>query len=244
MVLVEEQESRTSLRQRHHALPDLAGSRRAWLTPRAKSATFQSQSRAGTTAEITLTRSCGMDERDGDYFELLREALDPANSPAPAPVWPLDREIVLDFHQNSIAKEADLDRRGEVRTRKLVVGPGKHFASGTGLDRLQKVTLAPASGLRVDEPARGELLHTIPLPSTFSDALPLLCSGKLLVCRIITKCVRLAAVEFIVEDKMGLVVPVHLYHIPARFSAADLNARYPVGAIYGTFQIYKRKRTS
>ena len=46
-------------------------------------------------------------------------------------------------------------------------------------------------------------------------------------------CLRTAAVQFVVEDPGGRVVPVHLYHLPARLEAAELDLMFPLGACYG-----------
>ncbi|KAL8287631.1 hypothetical protein RQP46_003489 [Phenoliferia psychrophenolica] len=61
-------------------------------------------------------------------FAQLREAVDPANSP-PALVAGLPRELVLQLHQRAIEREVELDKRGEVRTRKMVISGGKHFSN-------------------------------------------------------------------------------------------------------------------
>lgn len=55
----------------------------------------------------------------------------------------------------------------------------------------------------------------------------------MLVCKIISRCFRTAAVQFVVEDPGGNVAPVALYHLPARWTCDDLNDEFPQGATYG-----------
>ncbi|KAK4705887.1 hypothetical protein P7C70_g311, partial [Phenoliferia sp. Uapishka_3] len=139
-------------------------------------------------------------------FDRMREALDPANSP-PTRVTQPPREVILLLHQQELDREAQLDSQGEVRTRKMAISPGKHFSSAA-LEDLKLMDL------------EGEVLCN-------KAAL-----GKLLICRVITKCFRTVAVQFVVEDHGGRVAPVHLYHIPATLESPDLDLIFPIGSTF------------
>ncbi|KAI5480858.1 TPR and SET domain containing protein [Pseudohyphozyma bogoriensis] len=77
-------------------------------------------------------------------FQLLREASQ-LSEPFPLPP-PLPHELVLLAHQQAIEREQDLDRRGAVRTRTVVVGPNKHWSSKK-LEELRITRIGPNSGL-------------------------------------------------------------------------------------------------
>ena len=85
-------------------------------------------------------------------FAQLRSAMDPASSP-PTLVPPLPRELVLQTHEQALAREAVLDARGEVRTRTMVLGPGKHFSTRS-LDELEPMDLG--GDVLCGRPATGE----------------------------------------------------------------------------------------
>lgn len=83
-------------------------------------------------------------------FAQLREALLHQSGPSRLPI--LDRDDVLQAHNALVARERAL--ADEVRTRKAVVGPGKHFSSVGRLEDLKRVGLDPTE-LGTDEIARG-----------------------------------------------------------------------------------------
>lgn len=90
-------------------------------------------------------------------FEQLRSALEPAE-PFPLPPT-LPRELVLLTHTRSLEREAEFDRLGEVRTRRVVVGPGKHWSSKR-LEELKVVGLGVNEGLSCNAVAKGKQLRT------------------------------------------------------------------------------------
>ncbi|KAK4054028.1 hypothetical protein OIO90_003673 [Microbotryomycetes sp. JL221] len=123
-----------------------------------------------------------------------------AAEPFDAPV--LDKYTLLERQRQLIATERSLTG---TRTRKTLVGPGKHWSSKQ-LEQLEPTTFAK---LRCNEVA----------------------TGKALVCRVISKCVRTASVQFIVESEDGLVAPVHLHRWPVNLCAA-LDDEFIIGNIY------------
>lgn len=158
-------------------------------------------------------------------FKLLRDASDRASS-TPILLSPLTRELVLLIHRRALE---DIDAQSEVGTRKMVVGPGKHFSKAI-LEDLEEMELGEE--VLCNEVARGEL----PLLNVSNGAelsRVLVVAGKTLVCRVISRCLRTVAVQFVVEDCHGRAVPVHLYHVPARLSSTELDQIYPLGATFG-----------
>lgn len=55
--------------------------------------------------------------------------------------------------------------------------------------------------------------------------------------RVVSRCLRTVAVQFVVEDARGRVVPVHVYHIAARLDNPDLDLMFPLGAFFGPYFI-------
>lgn len=127
------------------------------------------------------------------------------------PLSILDRTSVLDNFTAIESRETTLDQRREIRSRSIVLGPGKHHSS-THPDRLGIISLSPDHNLNNNEPAK----------------------GKLLLVRIVSSVIRLASVQFIGEDHQGRVAPIHLHHIPIKYGLLELNETYSRGAIFGT----------
>ncbi|KAM0789928.1 hypothetical protein ACM66B_006768 [Microbotryomycetes sp. NB124-2] len=109
-------------------------------------------------------------------------------------------------HRELIARERSLDDQHQIRTRKTLVGPAKHW-SDKSLKVLEPVTLGE---LRCNDVG----------------------AGKVLVCRVISKCTRTAAVQFIVESCDERVAPVHLHRWRIS-SVADLNDEFMIGSYFG-----------
>ncbi|BGP43797.1 hypothetical protein JCM10449v2_007854 [Rhodotorula kratochvilovae] len=108
-----------------------------------------------------------------------------------------------------ISSERQLDREGQVRTRKVVIGPGKHFSAASTAD-LEPCQLSP-NDLELDNLAR----------------------GCILLVRVVVGPVRTGAVQLVVEDPAGRVAPLSLYHVPARFTQKEIEELWPVGAVFG-----------
>ena len=164
-------------------------------------------------------------------WDALRDAalVLPPPSPLPPP-QALPRAHLLAQHAQLASQERQLDREGQVRTRKVVIGPGKHFSSASSTASLRPCKLSD-SDLLLDKPAKGasRLYRYLHVGSTDSG-LP---AGRILVVRIIVAPVRTAAIQLVVEDCTGRAAPLSVYHVPARYEQRELDELWPVGAIYG-----------
>ncbi|GAA6020699.1 hypothetical protein JCM11491_000520 [Sporobolomyces phaffii] len=136
--------------------------------------------------------------------------------PEPTRLRQLDRTAVLGAHADLDARERGLDAAGQVRTRRVMLGGGKHY-SPIALERLEPTTLS-SGRIRVDEVAH----------------------GRCLVCRVITSPVRTASVQFVVQDSQNFVMPVSLFHVPASFDSRDLSDIYPIGASFAVKEPFVR----
>ncbi|GAA5918258.1 hypothetical protein JCM1841_002132 [Sporobolomyces salmonicolor] len=144
----------------------------------------------------------------------LREAY--AYLPTPTSLPQLERSTVLASYAEIITRERALDAEGQIRTRRIVMGSGKHVSKGK-LDQLERIDLSGKQS-RCDEVAK----------------------DKVLVCRVVAAPVRTASVQFIVEDHAGRVAPVSLSHFPARFDAKMLNELFPTGAYFAVKEPFFR----
>ncbi|GAA5927278.1 hypothetical protein JCM3775_002502 [Rhodotorula graminis] len=144
-------------------------------------------------------------------WDALRDAalVLPPPSPLPPP-QALPRAHLLAQHAQLAEQERRLDREGQVRTRKVVVGPGKHFSAAPSAASLRPCQLSDPD-LVLDKPAR----------------------ERILVVRNLVAPVRTAAVQLVVEDCTGRAVPLSIYHVPARYDQRELKELWPVGALYG-----------
>lgn len=88
-------------------------------------------------------------------FQLIKETFNDTPQPTRLPLLP--RELVLSAHQQTLERELELNQRGEVRTRRVVVGPGKHYSRAGNLLDLKRVELGPNGGMRCNEIAFREL---------------------------------------------------------------------------------------
>jgi hypothetical protein len=73
--------------------------------------------------------------------------------PEPTRLFKLDRNAVLAAHADLNEREETLDAAGQVRTRRVIVGGGKHF-SGLGIEELKPITSLDDE-IRIDEIAKG-----------------------------------------------------------------------------------------
>jgi hypothetical protein len=89
-------------------------------------------------------------------FALYREAATTTADSFPLPV--LSRHLVLANHAAVEARESSLDRRREVRTRKVVIGPGGKHYSNREFGDLVSVGLGPSDGMRCNEVAQGSFI--------------------------------------------------------------------------------------
>ncbi|KAM0751712.1 hypothetical protein T439DRAFT_355610 [Meredithblackwellia eburnea MCA 4105] len=138
-----------------------------------------------------------------DDFDLLEEASN-ASKLTPVKLAAPRRRDVLEFHAELCEREAQLDQEGQVRTRRMVLHPRKHY-SKKSLEDLNPLDL---SGL---------------------VSCNQVAWGQVLLCRIVSKPVRMASVQFVVEDPAGKVVPIHVYYVHSRHEQRDLEAMFPVG---------------
>lgn len=76
--------------------------------------------------------------------------------PESTPYEKLDRSTVLAAHSALCARERALDAAGQTRTRRVIVGGGKHY-SDRELDELEVISLASGK-YRIDEIATGSFL--------------------------------------------------------------------------------------
>ncbi|GAA5856654.1 hypothetical protein JCM9279_004860 [Rhodotorula babjevae] len=133
--------------------------------------------------------------------------------PPPSPLPPpqaLPRAHLFAQHAQLAEQERQLNREGHIRTRKVVIGPGKHFSSSASTASLRPCQLSDPD-LLLDKPAK----------------------GCILVVRVLVAPVRTAAVQLVVEDCTGRAVPLSIYHVPARYEQRELADLWPVGAVYG-----------
>ncbi|GAA5992541.1 hypothetical protein JCM5350_008274 [Sporobolomyces pararoseus] len=128
--------------------------------------------------------------------------------PEPTPIYHLERSAVLDSHSDLRRREQTLDATGQIRTRRVILGGGKHY-SRKGLEELKPFSLSDEH-IRIDEVAK----------------------GRLLVCRVVALPVRTASVHLVVEDSRNLVVPLSLFRVPSGFNEQKLKDIYPVGACF------------
>lgn len=84
-------------------------------------------------------------------FGLYREALAASTSALPIPLPVLDRKETLQQHAASIAVENELDGRGEVRSRRFVLGPGKHYSRAS----FETLVPTPLEALQCNQAAQG-----------------------------------------------------------------------------------------
>ncbi|TNY17413.1 hypothetical protein DMC30DRAFT_419814 [Rhodotorula diobovata] len=144
-------------------------------------------------------------------WDALREAA--TSLPPPSPLPPPDalpRAAIFAQHTQLTHRERQLDQEGQVRTRKVVIGPGKHFSRATNVNSLRPCALSHRH-LELDKPA----------------------TGLVLVVRTVAAPVRAAAVQLVVEDCEGRAAPLSLYHVPARFGQRELDELFPAGAVFG-----------
>jgi hypothetical protein len=73
--------------------------------------------------------------------------------PEPTRLRKLDRTAVLAAHAEITKREQLLDASGQVRTRRVIVGAGKHF-SKVGIEGLEPINLLDDE-FRIDEIAKG-----------------------------------------------------------------------------------------
>ncbi|GAA5962702.1 hypothetical protein JCM3765_006171 [Sporobolomyces pararoseus] len=161
-------------------------------------------------------------------YEELEEAY--KYIPEPTPIHRLDRTTVLEAHSDSRRREQILDATGQIRTRRVIVGGGKHYSSKK-LEELKPFSLSDKH-IRIDEVAKGSFsLPCRPfLLTTLANAQA--SQGRLLVCRVAALPARTASVQLVVEDSEGLVVPVSLFRVPSAFTSRDLEDIYSIGSVF------------
>lgn len=71
----------------------------------------------------------------------------------PTPLHQLERSAVLDAHSELRRREQTLDATGQIRTRRVILGGGKHYSSKR-LEELKPFSLSDKH-IRIDEVEKG-----------------------------------------------------------------------------------------